>query len=69
MMKMILSAAALTSLLSVGCGPDKSKACEGCLDTQLRDCETAYEECDNQPHCRPGDIRREWADRACLEGE
>lgn len=67
MMKMLLLVTVLASLLSVGCGPDKAKACEGCAGTELRDCEMAYEECDNIKHCRHGDIRREWSERACLD--
>ena len=65
--KMLSSALALVSLFAlVGCGPDKSRACEGCTDTDLRDCELAYEECDNVKHCRYSDIRREWSERICL---
>ncbi len=66
MKKMLLLAIALAAL-GVGCGPDKQKACEGCSGNDLRDCETAYEECDNVKHCSPGDIRREWSERKCVQ--
>lgn len=70
LLKLLQSSVALFSLLAlVGCGPDKAKACEGCTDTELRDCETAFEECDNVKHCRHSDIRREWSERICVDGE
>lgn len=67
MMRLFGLTVVLGSLLLVGCGPDKSRACEGCKGTELRDCEMAYEECDNIKNCRHSDIRREWSERLCTD--
>lgn len=67
MKKLLLMVIALVAIFHVGCAPDKQKACEGCSGTDLRDCEMAYEECDNVKHCTPGDIRREWSQRKCVQ--
>jgi hypothetical protein len=68
-MKITLMAIAFACFGLIGCSPTKSRACDGCEGTLLRDCERAYEACDSMKHCRYTDIRRDYSKKMCLEGE
>lgn len=67
-MKSVILLSVLVLFTSVGCGPSKSKACEGCDGSNLQYCEMAYEECLNVSKCREVDIRRVWAEDRCVPG-
>jgi hypothetical protein len=59
---LVIAAAVLVG----GCTPPKSKVCEGCLGSELQQCEKAYESCDTISHCRRTDIKQKYADNICL---
>lgn len=56
----------VAAVLSGGCAPKKSKVCDGCLGSDLKECELAYESCDSMDHCRYSDIKQEFADDICV---
>ena len=65
-MKLASGLLVLLAVLAFGCTPEKSKACEGCVGSDLMDCERAYEDCDTIEHCRHTDIKEKYADNVCV---